>query len=316
MPKVVIIGAGVAGTIASSATSAYSPSVLERKSKADLFQDHHAVLRIRDPRTALLLGCDIKPIRIKKEIFYDGRLHNECTIVMNNLYSLKTSESIGTKSIMEAGMHERFILEGSVAGPSNASYECTLEGVEKGILRTDRDVTVSYNYCISTIPLPTMARIAGLVFDATKFRTNPIVVWQAESKVASDVHQTIYFPELEFKTYRATLEGRRFVLEATDIPSSDEINHVLLQFGLGLDEMKERDLVVQQNGKLVPADDQLRRSLIYQLTDRFNVFSLGRYAIWKPLRIDDLVDDIERIKRMMMTHDRYEIQKERSQSES
>jgi hypothetical protein len=34
------------------------------------------------------------------------------------------------------------------------------------------------------------------------------------------------------------------------------------------------------------------------LTDRFGIYSLGRYAIWKPIRADHLVQDVEKIKQL------------------
>lgn len=52
--------------------------------------------------------------------------------------------------------------------------------------------------------------------------------------------------------------------------------------------------------KALPIDDDVRREFISWATDNFNVFSLGRFATWRPaLLLDDLVNDIRLIDRWL-----------------
>ena len=59
----------------------------------------------------------------------------------------------------------------------------------------------------------------------------------------------------------------------------------------------------QPGGKLNYANERKRKQLIWQLSEKFRIFSLGRYAIWKPIRSDQAVADLEVIKRLMTSYE-------------
>ena len=64
---------------------------------------------------------------------------------------------------------------------------------------------------------------------------------------------------------------------------------------------------------LVLVDDDARKSLIYELTDRFGIYSFGRFATWKPIRTDHLVGDIDVVKKLMAASSMsYHVTKQRS----
>ena len=53
-------------------------------------------------------------------------------------------------------------------------------------------------------------------------------------------------------------------------------------------------------------DEELRKDFIYWATDKHNIFSLGRFATWRPgLLLDDLVKDIRLIDKWIDRGDRY-----------
>jgi hypothetical protein len=67
---------------------------------------------------------------------------------------------------------------------------------------------------------------------------------------------------------------------------------------LGLYYARLSDIKVQKSeyAKILPMDEDERREFIYNATVTRNIYSLGRFATWRPhLLLDDLVKDIRTI---------------------
>ncbi len=77
--------------------------------------------------------------------------------------------------------------------------------------------------------------------------------------------------------------------------------HALTElFGFQRDPViKDVKRKTQKFGKIVQVDEDYRRSIVVRLTEEFGIYSLGRYATWRPLLLDDVVKDIEVIERLM-----------------
>ena len=59
------------------------------------------------------------------------------------------------------------------------------------------------------------------------------------------------------------------------------------------------DLGVQSLGKIAPIDDVWRRSFIGWLSDAHKIYSLGRFATWRPdVKVMDVIADVQKIKRL------------------
>ena len=52
-------------------------------------------------------------------------------------------------------------------------------------------------------------------------------------------------------------------------------------------------------GKLLPIEEKVRKEFILYLTQKYNIFSVGRFATWRQLLLDDIVDDINVIDNMI-----------------
>jgi hypothetical protein len=100
--------------------------------------------------------------------------------------------------------------------------------------------------------------------------------------------------------YRASLEEQQLTIESVSPLQQGETEIVAGAFGLTPDLYTTITLNKKRmSGKLVPINEELRKSLICTLTDDFRIYSLGRYAIWKAIRSDEVVKDIEAIRAMM-----------------
>lgn len=291
----IIIGAGIAGSMARGFFSSLQPEIYE--AKADAASSHKAILRFRDPSIGLLLGVPLTKIHVTKAIWYDGHFV-EPNPTVTNMYSRKVAKDIYKRSIGTIAPVDRFISREPII-PRGANVGYQLERIEPGICYFSNGEEVEYDNCVSTIPLPVMANAAGIKITG-EAKSYPIYVMRFPVLPISEVYQTIYFPSGIFRTYRASLEAQEFVIESQDgFPDELEIVTVLQLFALGMGDVGEPKKYEQSNGKIVELEPSLRKHIILELTDKFSVYSLGRYATWRNITSDVLLDDLAKIASMM-----------------
>ena len=116
----------------------------------------------------------------------------------------------------------------------------------------------------------------------------------------ADVFQTIYYPSPNMATYRASITGDLLIIERTRAMTQMEFIDVLGSFGLGNIDVSliEQDHT-QRFGKIRPIDDATRRNAIFSLTQDHGIYSLGRFAVWRNVLLDDVVSDAAVIKRLI-----------------
>lgn len=320
-----VLGAGLAGTMMARVLSDHYPDksllVIDQRPTPDI-RNHWALLRFRNLDVARALGVGVEEIEVEKAVYWQGRLHYSADIAMNNTYSLKTYGQIGNRSLKQLGMAKRY-LPLTTPQPKNCLWGHKLNSLQPGIVtasRSEGDGTVGawceikYNVCISTLPMDVLLNATAGLPDQLFFLTREklvsesIFVFRKTIKdIRCSVNQTIYFPESRFKVYRATLERGTFIVEYMDDDADgivEELPEVVGCFGLPFSraifgELQPSDYHTQQNGKTLGIDDDQRRSIIYSLTDVYNLYSVGRFATWRPLRADQLVEDVYKVERMI-----------------
>jgi hypothetical protein len=311
--KVVILGAGLSGTIAAGALASFSPKVFEAKKKSKSgVSDHHAVMRMRTPDIAKYIGMPTRKITVQKEAVYFAMPYDKCNIRMNNAYSWKVYKNIDTRSISQLGTVERYLIEGEIA-PPNAEYRCKAVKIANrsvGIETGDGSIKgVEFDVLISTIPLLSLLNIVYSQEEIENvrhvFQSRPITVAKSRVAIDSKVHQTIYFPGVETakNCYRATLEGQTLLMESMGGWEPNERGAILNCFGLEENQVGPTEVYKQEHGKIKCINDDVRRAVIMDLTERFGIYSFGRFAVWRSLRADQLVGDIERIVNMTRASD-------------
>ena len=298
------------------------PVVYESSPKCKVFANHDAVMRFRDSKVPLLLGSDFDKIEVDKAICLNGNIYTTCNLRMNNLYSLKTTDCVMPKSIRDTTTAVRYLVkelkaiqfENALTGHKLVSVKTAEDGTRKAVFETASEIVeAEYDAMISTIPMPAMMALTGITSNesfACKTTYNLSVVVPF---VRSKTHQTIYFPDNSTGVYRASLEGSRLILESITPIAREDIDVVVKAFGISakffsynlLNGGKEN-----KYGKILPVDDRARKSIIFELTDRFAIYSLGRFAIWKSVRTDSLINDIDIIKAMISS--KYETSNRRS----
>ena len=273
----IIAGAGLAGLIAGNIFRNYSPRIIEMQSS--LPSNHKAILRFRDHSVSKATGIEFKKVKVRKGIAYN---------------SIKVTGKVQSRSCWNLNDAERFL------SPDDFIMRIA-KGLKINYSETLHKSMFDGQPIISTIPMPAMMDIVGWK-DKPEFPYRSI--WSCWCNIKDydvQVNQTIYYPDLKDPYYRASLLGNKLILEYNQEPwqSREDVISVLSNdFGIDT-EVTELHVKKQKYGKISAIDDNLRKEFLYYLTREFNVYSLGRFATWKQIILDDVVDDAGKIMKLI-----------------
>lgn len=292
-----IYGAGIAGLLAGCQ---FQQARIYEAAPENTAQ-HKAVLRFRSSAVGDAVGIDFRKVKVHKGLWLDGK-NVEPSIQLANWYSRKVIGKLADRSIWNLAPAERFIapedfigqLVDRCAGRITWNHKLTREEV-----LSEREPV------ISTLPMNVMAQFMANEFTrefieaAPDFDYEGITVrrWRIPG---ADVFQTIYFPSLDTSLYRASITGDLLIAEY--VHASDNSEDMMFEaFGLVADDCVPIEKVSQRYGKIARIDDAWRKQFIFWLTHERNIFSLGRFGTWRNLLLDDVIQDIAVLKKLMNT---------------
>lgn len=278
-----IVGAGLAGLLAAHAF----PTHLVVDVAPEPTEIHKALLRFRTPKVGELVGIEFKAVSVDKGIYYNGAFAAP-NIALSNLYARKVIGNLAARSIRHTESVKRYIAPPDL-------YPRLLEAVKHRISwGMPADFTTGAPI-INTAPLSVVLQQLKYDIDVT-FQRSPI--WVKRFHIpGADVYQTIYYPTLEHTLYRASITGNTLIAEFMNCPEGAWEWDLEQSFALG--SYRELDNAKQKFGKIADIDGDVRRALIGRLTNEHGIYSLGRYGTWRNILLDDVVDDIAVIRRML-----------------
>ncbi len=291
-----IVGAGLAGLIAAHAW----PTARIAERQAGPRAGHRALLRFRSLAVSQLTGIEFRQVRVRKGIWLDTAFVPP-NIRVANMYARKTLARLGPdRSIWNVDPVDRYVAPDSL-------YEQLVDAVGDRILwgSTIKTIGDPQFPAISTAPLPDTLKACG-IHTLTYFHRASISVERYRLRAGGGMYQTVYFPTERHSVYRASITDTTLIIEhagprAGEGPLEDVCRAMGLHSELDLEDTGE-PLHEQKYGKIEPlADEGERRALITALTDRHNIYSLGRFATWRNILLDDIVHDCAVIKRLMRT---------------
>lgn len=312
-----IIGAGMAGCIA----AILNPTATVIEGSPTRPYNHKAVLRFKSRKISDLVGVEFDSIKVHKSIFYKGQHYSECNPMFANMYSRKVVDRLSDRSIWKLDEVERFIapddfhtrLLERLENEGRVKYGEKINHISNTAIKTLGNIFPRTGCVISTAPIKFMPSITGInLKEKVDFCFKEILT--IHGKVFnSNVHQTIYYPEFEFPVYRATLTGEKLIVEFKQGDWSKNkkvfLGIVLESFGLYPNQVEfEEFFNIQRFGKIYPISDQVRKKIIFDLTDKLEIYSLGRFAIWKNILLDDVLDDLFKIQKLIQS-DNYDVKK-------
>lgn len=308
--KFTVIGAGMAGLLAAAMLRDECTEVLE--AQPELPNNHSALLRFRSSIVGDALNIPFRKVRVMKAaVPYSNNPVGDALA-----YSLKTNGTATLRSSISANgeVEERFIAPFDLVTvmPAKVTAPIRFSCDWGGKIKRQKDHAV-----ISTIPMPTLMRLLSYE-PVPEFKS--VIGFNLNAKLRNvDVCATLYYPDPGKMRYRASLTGDRLTVEyafpgldkdqtvkkmtqLSDYPKKifDECHEILTDFGLQSNMVIGKpEITLQQYGKIVPISDMERKRFIMWASEEHDIFSLGRFATWRPgLLMDDLVNDVRVIQRV------------------
>ena len=273
----------------------FNPMIKE--AQKSLPNNHGALLRFRSDKVETATAVPFKKVRVRKAIKHDGKIITTPNLMLSNMYSQKVTGSVLDRSINNLDEVDRYIAPWHLI--KEMAKNCSIEYERKLDRRSLEEMHdwEPHRPIISTLPMPVLMKIVGWDeipdFPKQKIWTQKVKIMDPDCQVC----QTIYYPDPLIKHYRVSLIGDTLISEFTEKPDTNIGVHTMdvlsEDFGIRsykIDDMKESE---QEYGKIMPIDDRLRKEFIFQMTNKYNIYSVGRFATWRQLLLDDVVGDLK-----------------------
>jgi hypothetical protein len=293
--RINIAGAGMSGLLAANILRRHDIIVYEKQNK--LPNNHHAVLRFRTPKVGEVLGIPFKQVTMMKSyVPYKNPVADSLSYARKCTGLYKSDRSIFELGYGGSHIDIRYVappdLIDQMSKNINIKYEIDYE------FYNDSNIPV-----ISTIPMPILMKILDYKRELLFHSISGIVVTATIANC--DAYVSVLFPGSE-PFSRASITGNQLMVEFPNVkkfekrfdPNDYIYNLVSIYHHLGLYDCLVADVQVkkQEYFKITEIDDAERKKFQRWATVHHNIYSLGRYATWRPkLLLDDLIDDVNKI---------------------
>ena len=302
-----IIGAGMAGLLAGAVNQ--NATILEANSR--LPDNHQAVFRMRSNRIGHYLGIPFKEVQVHKAIWFEGK-ERQISPRFANYYSMKVTGKIIQRSILNSESPvtrwippSDFVQQLAERCKGRILFNQIIKVITPEQIYAKNGLTYERKgmSIISTVPMPMLRKVLhdyDIEEDAPDFNTSEIFINRIGIKNC-DTYATIYYPDPKFSVYRATIDKNILITEGIAPILKDEFNEIKLSLGIGESlptDCSQNNVHIAR--KISDISSEERHRIIYNATTGHGVYSLGRYATWRPkVMLDDVFEDIFVIKKLL-----------------
>ena len=290
--KVDIVGAGMAGLLAGAMLRKQCRAIYE--AQRELPNNHSAVLRFRSSVVADVLNIPFKQVQAVKAV---EPWRNPIADAM--AYSRKTNGTATMRSVLTATSEPqtRYIAPPDLINKMAEAVEAPIELGKAHFFCTHRPI-------ISTIPMPSlMAVLEYPEQESIKFESRRglnVVVKLADC----DAYCSLYVADPTFPAARISITGNELVAECyggwEPLHQLEFAEECVRKMGLHDSQIRDVEAKAQRYGKILPIAEDVRRRFIMWASEVHGVYSLGRFATWRPgLLLDDVVNDVRVIQRLI-----------------
>jgi hypothetical protein len=323
--RVHIIGAGLAGLLAGNLLKRSGHDVRIVEMQKTIPNNHSAVLRFRSPIIGDTLGIPFKSVMMTKATV---PAYNPVADAI--AYAYKCSGVYRNDRSLPIGVvrEERWIAPHDLIPRLSVRLTSDEIVLDCKISIKDHFKAIPETPIISTIPMPVLAKQLGYNH-LPEFQS--VSGFNIKARVKNcEAYVSLYVPDPLYDFNRISITGDELIVEyANKLPriaddekvkSDLQIAAMLLGLdpddlynwqesamllGLDPDDLYNWQVKAQQYAKIQPIETGARKRFIAWATDNHNIFSFGRFAVWKPgLLLDDLIEDIRKIERWL-EGDRY-----------
>lgn len=303
----IIVGAGLSGLIAGNLLSHHPLTVLERQ--REIPNNHHAVLRFRSTHLSNALRMPFNRVSLLKTILpWKNPVADALAYADKTTGSLRSDRSINKDNnvIVDRYIAPLNLIE-HLAHPLKSRIELGVDGFKT-------ISTAPAQPIISTIPMPVLMKQLDY---RKKIDFKSVEGWALNATINNcDAYVSIIVPSPDIPFYRISITGASLIIEGTGDPPSYHSPIIDLATDLlGIDPIRLDNprMEIQRYAKILPIDEDERKRFLAWATDNFGIYSLGRFATWRPsLLLDDLVNDIRLIERWATASDRYHLNQART----
>lgn len=284
----IIIGAGLSGLLCGALN--HGSVIYESGPKRE--SDHKALFRCKKPDIGKVLGIPFKKVSVSKGIWFQGE-EVEPSIRIAHMYSRKVTGKVTGRSILDLSPGIRYIPPDDFAKRLQDRCKINWNTKWSAPFLNKRPI-------VSTIPMQHMAEMIGVNIDDF-FGFRPIYANQIHIKNC-DSYCTMYYPDPEMNTYRASITGDILITEGVGELSQKELYAICDSLGINFTRQMMNNVVnyKQRLGKITPINNRIREEFITRMTIGHGIYSLGRFATWRPkVMLDDVLEDIYHIRRLI-----------------
>ncbi len=307
MTQFIVVGAGMAGLLAAGILRSNCLSVIEAQEM--LPNNHSAVLRFRTQEVAKALDIQFKAVKVMKAV---QPWQNPIADAIS--YSIKTNGTASLRSSISGTgeVCERFIAPLDLI---QQMRKAVTSQITFGLPFTADMLVKDRPAIISTLPMPMLMDLLGWkekpLFKSVQGLNANFYVKNA------DVYASLYVPDPEIPFSRVSITGEKVTVEMPSPGSTREeiaemhnylrsssmlgnlCKHALHMMGFDDPEFSDPVLQVQKYAKILPIDEKIRKRFIMWASEEHHIYSLGRFATWRPgLLLDDVVKDVMVIRRI------------------
>jgi hypothetical protein len=297
----IIIGAGLAGLLAANMLSHRHPVVYEAQSS--LPNNHSAVLRFRTSQIGDITHIPFRRVTMTKCVVpYLNPVADALAYSFKNTNQYRSDRSINIAAVVE----DRYIAPPTLIPDlaKNAKIEFNIK------FEFNKIPNGPY---VSTIPMPVLMKALNYPGPQPTFTYAAGTNIRARIKDC-DAYISILVPDPRLPFSRISITGNEVVAECYQQTHDlrNTLLHVANIIGIAFEKFYDFAQHEQRYAKINPIDDDIRKSFMFWATDKFGIFSLGRYATWRPgLLLDDLVKDIRLIDGWISSANRYSVARHR-----
>jgi len=293
MSKIDVVGAGMAGLLAAAMLRKKCNGVFE--SQEELPNNHSAVLRFRSSVVADTLNIPFKKVMAIKSV---EAWRNPIADAM--AYSRKTNGTATMRSVLSVSPtpQPRFIAPPDLLHQMAELIDAPIQFDQDYPFWAYKDRPI-----ISTIPMPSLMKALGYEFDKEDFnsRAGTNVIARLEG---CDAYCSLYVAGPTFPAARISITGDQMVAECYGgWKPADEYKFAeqcAAKMGLHPSQILAVKTKEQKYAKILPMPEDKRRRFIMWASEEHGIYSLGRFATWRPgLLLDDVVNDVRVIQRLI-----------------
>ena len=317
-----IYGAGMAGLLTGHMLRRFNPEICEEKEK--LPHNHEALLRFRSNDVSTAAGIPFKKVKVHKAIKYGNKIETIPNLFYSNLYSGKVIGAYLDRSITNLEPVNRYIAPSNfidlMAQGLNIEYGKSLNHMRCLEANGGEEIHFTKHSdpfpIISTIPMPIIMKIVGWKnIPEFKYKT----IWSQKTIIKKPevmINQTIYYPDPFVDFYRISITNNIVTTEYIKEPRNsgpDIMGALRDDFGIEAKELSSIITSEMKYGKLLPIDEKIRKEFILYLTQKYNIFSIGRFSTWREILLDDIVKDIKIVEGLLGDSYKTKLQSEKGE---